>query len=34
MGFDINGRDKSYYPAKMSVLEAMMMLAFAAATPA
>ena len=31
MGFDIDGRDKSYYPAKMPVLEAMMMLAFAAA---
>ena len=31
MGFDIDGRDKSYYPAKMPVLEALMMLAFAAA---
>jgi probable F420-dependent oxidoreductase len=31
MGFDIEGRDKSYYPAKMPVLEALMMLAFAAA---
>lgn len=31
MGYDIEGRDKSYYTAKMPVLEAVAMLSFAAA---
>ena len=31
MGFDIEGRTKSYYPAQMPVIEAFMMLSYAAA---
>jgi probable F420-dependent oxidoreductase len=31
MGYDVEGRDKSFYPAQMPILEALMMLAHAAA---
>jgi probable F420-dependent oxidoreductase len=31
MGYDVDGRDKSHYPARMPILEALMLLSYAAA---